>query len=77
MESTGRERKLFSGWVRGGVLIILFSLAFSPVAEAAVTGKIAGIVTDAETGEPLPGANVLIEGTALGAATNADGYFSS
>ncbi|WP_243663139.1 carboxypeptidase-like regulatory domain-containing protein [Rhodothermus marinus] len=29
----------------------------------AQTGKIAGVVTDAETGEPLPGVNVVIEGT--------------
>ena len=30
------------------------------------TGKIRGVVTDAETGEPLPEANVIIEGTSLG-----------
>ncbi len=39
------------------------------------TGKIAGKVVDAETGEPLPGANVQVEGTAKGAATNMDGEF--
>ncbi len=42
---------------------------------AGTTGKIAGIVIDANTEEPLPGVNVLIEGTSLGAATDLDGLF--
>lgn len=42
----------------------------------ATTGKIAGRVVDIATGDPIPGANVLIEGTALGAAADANGdYF--
>jgi hypothetical protein len=40
------------------------------------TGKIAGTVTDAETGEKLAGVNVVIEGTTMGAATNLEGYFA-
>ena len=39
------------------------------------TGKIAGTVTDKETGNPLIGANVWVEGTYLGASTDADGDF--
>ncbi len=42
----------------------------------ATTGKITGIVTDAETGGPLPGVNVLVEGTNLGAATNTEGRYT-
>lgn len=42
---------------------------------AGTTGKISGLVIDAETGEGLPGANVMIEGTILGAATDLDGYY--
>lgn len=38
-------------------------------------GKIAGFVKDSSTGEPLPGANVVIKGTTLGAATNYEGYY--
>jgi len=38
-------------------------------------GKIIGTVIDAETRTPLPGANVIIEGTTLGAATDLDGKF--
>lgn len=41
----------------------------------AQTGKIAGTITDAETGEPLIGVNVIVDGTTLGAATDVDGYY--
>jgi hypothetical protein len=52
-------------------LILLTAVAFS-----GTTGKIAGTVKDAQTGEPLPSVNVVIEGTTLGGATNPDGYFA-
>ncbi|MEM6326469.1 MAG: carboxypeptidase-like regulatory domain-containing protein [Bacteroidota bacterium] len=38
-------------------------------------GTLRGQVRDAQTGEPLPGANVRLEGTRLGAATDLDGRF--
>lgn len=38
-------------------------------------GKITGKVIDANTREPLPFANVIVESTHLGAATNTDGEF--
>ena len=41
----------------------------------AQTGTITGRVMEAETERPLPGVNVGLEGTSLGAATDADGYF--
>jgi len=40
------------------------------------TGKIAGRITDAESGQSLPGVNVVVVNTDLGAAANADGYYS-
>lgn len=43
---------------------------------AGITGKISGVVTDAETGQALPGANVLVDGTSLGAATDLEGYYT-
>jgi outer membrane receptor protein involved in Fe transport len=43
--------------------------------EAGITGKISGRVIDAETGDPLIGANVIVEGTSLGAAADIDGYY--
>ncbi|MCH7976111.1 MAG: carboxypeptidase-like regulatory domain-containing protein, partial [Bacteroidetes bacterium] len=39
------------------------------------TGTLAGRVTDAADGQGLPGANVVIEGTSLGAATDLDGNY--
>ena len=39
------------------------------------TGKVEGTVRDKDTGQPLEGAQVTIEGTRLGNVTNADGYF--
>jgi TonB-dependent receptor len=42
---------------------------------AAQTGAVAGTVSNAETGEALPGANVVVAGTAIGAATDFDGKY--
>ncbi len=57
-------------------LVLLLLLGLLPgVALAQNSGTLAGRVTDAQTGETLPGANVVIEGTTLGAATNIDGEF--
>lgn len=39
-------------------------------------GRISGRVVDAETSEPLIGADVIVEGTELGAATDANGEFT-
>jgi outer membrane receptor protein involved in Fe transport len=38
-------------------------------------GKLSGVVKDRETGEPLPGVNVVIQETFLGASTDVDGFF--
>ncbi|HNY15687.1 MAG TPA: SusC/RagA family TonB-linked outer membrane protein, partial [Bacteroidales bacterium] len=38
--------------------------------------KVTGTVTDADTKEPLPGVNILVEGTLTGAITEADGHFT-
>ncbi len=44
-------------------------------ARAQTTGTVAGYVVEAESGDPLPGANVIVEGTALGVSTDGDGRF--
>ena len=56
-------------------LIITLLVALSASLFAGTTGKIVGRVIDKETGEPLPGANVVIKGKMLGAATDEDGYY--
>jgi hypothetical protein len=59
------------------VFLITFILSFclSSMLLAGTTGKISGMVIDAATGEPLPGVNVYLEGTVIGAATDLDGYY--
>ena len=47
-----------------------------PATAWAQTGKIAGEVTDASTGESLPGVNVVIVGTTQGAVTDVDGFYN-
>jgi outer membrane receptor protein involved in Fe transport len=42
---------------------------------AGMTGKIAGRILDAQTEQALPGANVYIEGTQMGAASDLEGYY--
>ncbi len=55
--------------------VILLSFVFSASLFAQTTGKIAGFVFDGKSHEPLPGANIYLEGTSLGAATGLDGSF--
>ena len=42
---------------------------------AGTTGKISGTVVDKETGEPLIGCNVMVDGTTFGAASHIDGTY--
>ncbi len=56
-------------------LVAMMILLVGSTAWAATTGKIAGKVTDKESGESLPGVNVIIVGTTTGAATNINGEF--
>ena len=53
-------------------LILSFLMSSTLVA---APGKINGNVTDAKTGEPLPGANIFLVGTAIGAATDLKGEY--
>ncbi len=57
-------------------ILILFVLAFALSGSAfAQTGKISGRITDKETGEPLPGVNVMLKGTTIGSATDINGSY--
>ena len=55
---------------------VVFALMAIPgVMSAQTSGKIAGKITDSD-GQALPGANVLVQGTSLGAAADEEGdYF--
>jgi len=55
--------------------LLLISLTLISFIFAAEMGRIQGKVTDASTNEPVPGANVYLEGTEMGAAADEGGNF--
>ena len=57
-----------------GLASALLAVVFA-AAPAAAQGTLAGTVTDADLGETLPGANVLVLGTTRGAAADFDGNY--
>jgi outer membrane receptor protein involved in Fe transport len=65
-----------SGTCRVVALSILLCVLIGNFLFAGTTGKIAGRVLDKETGEPMPGVNVIVKGTTLGASTDVDGYYA-
>ena len=57
------------------VIYILASLFPALILDAGVTGKLKGKIIDKSTGEPLIGANIILQNTTLGASTDIDGYY--
>ena len=68
---TKSARVLFST----SLLILTFLLANNVLAQ---TGEknITGVVTEIETGEPIPGVSIVVQGTTRGTATDIDGQFN-
>lgn len=56
-------------------VFVLALLVWTPKEAQAQYGKITGTITDALTGEALPGVNVIIDGTTQGTATDLDGEY--
>jgi TonB-linked SusC/RagA family outer membrane protein len=58
-------------------IFLLLALGFSILFQVeAQSLKVSGKVTDAGSGESLPGVNVIIKGTTTGVITNLDGFYS-
>ena len=59
-------------------LLLLITLLFiqTLIVFAQNTGRIVGHIKDKDTGEDIIGANVIIEGTHLGAASDIDGNYA-
>ena len=55
-------------------LSVLLALSLVPV-QASTGGKIAGVVIDASTGDPLPNANVIVVGSKMGTTADEKGRF--
>lgn len=58
-----------------GAALILFLLLAPSAIKGQSSGKIIGRVTDSSTGGPLIGANVLVDGTLLGGASDQEGRY--
>lgn len=56
-------------------LLLFLIMEALPILAFAQTGRLTGKVTDAATGTPIPGATVLLEGTTIGQATDAEGRY--
>ena len=74
-----RQITFFNNTLVTGVKVILFAslLAVLSVGEinAQSEGKISGTIKDELTGEPLIGANIVVVGTTMGAASSIDGSY--
>jgi len=66
-------QKQFSSKTILKICSIILLVSFS--AQAGTTGKIAGRVLDNDTNEPLIAANIILQGTVMGATSDADGYY--
>ena len=58
-----------------GLLLYTILCCVGLVAHAQ-TITVKGTVVGAEDGQPIPGVNVLIEGTSMGSSTDFDGFYS-
>jgi len=62
-------------WITKSVITLLFTIFTIPIYSQTGVGKLSGKVIDADTREPLIGANVIILNTQLGAATDVEGNY--
>jgi iron complex outermembrane recepter protein len=58
------------------LLPFLTALLLTSMVAFAQNREVTGLITDADSGSPVPGANVTIKGTTTGTATDANGKFS-
>ncbi len=72
---THANKGMYKNYIK--IFILSLTISLLPTSTSAQEkGKIAGLVVDADFGEPLIGVNVFVEGTIQGAATDLDGKFA-
>ncbi len=79
MKQIAKQEKNLRNKLLAGFLIFLTFIATTSWAEtssAVQTKTITGKVTDATTGEPIPGVNVSVQGTTLGTISDVSGNYS-
>ncbi len=57
------------------VKVLIYLIILTQSGWTGQTGKIVGHISDATTGDALPGANIVVEGSAMGAASDMDGDY--
>jgi hypothetical protein len=70
-----RNNKIYSFSITFLSKLLLILICTSSLIFGGTTGKISGKVIDKETKEPIIGANIVVEGTYFGAATDIEGYY--
>jgi outer membrane receptor protein involved in Fe transport len=66
-----------ANWLKIGAVALLSLLVLaSSMVRAGTTGKISGRITETTKSEGLAGANIVLTGTTLGAATDIEGYYA-
>ena len=68
-------RKSLGGIMTAGLFVLALLAMSATSVQAQAGGRILGIVTDAQSGQPLGEVQVYIPGTGLGALTRANGRF--
>ncbi len=58
------------------LLCVLLTCIWTDDASSQAAGRVQGRVTSAETGKAIPGVNVVVKGTTLGAATDFEGRYA-
>ncbi|MDD5764638.1 MAG: TonB-dependent receptor [Candidatus Marinimicrobia bacterium] len=62
--------------MRRYLLLVSLTLTMAMGVFAGTSGKITGIVKDAASGKPLPGVNIVLEGTTMGVASDNEGFYT-
>ncbi len=69
-------KKLRTNLERAGVLCVMMFVIFTTFGFAQDKATLIGNVTDSDDGNPLPGANIVLVGTTMGAASSRSGDFT-
>ncbi len=69
-------KKLRTNLGMAGVLCVMMFLIFTAIGFAQDKATLIGSVTDSDDGSPLPGANIVLVGTTIGAASSGSGNFT-
>ena len=67
--------KILNSFIKSWAGYLIIGICFQSFIWAGVSGKISGEIIDKETGEALPGANVIVVGTSQGAMADEEGEY--